>query len=626
MPFGQELNILNQRQTPAWFADTFANRPSFGFAGRMFISTDTQEIWRDTGTGWILIAAAGIGAITASNGVTISGNDVRLGGSLTGNTTISGNFGITLSQGFLRTNFITANPTDGVTGGGFAQTITPTADVTGVTNVYGGVDILTINLASAKITTPSATNISAGLSSLVLQNSNGQSTGVIAAHRAALTSVNNVNAADVRLYNAKTPEYSGAGASIANLYGIYIEAQKSAAVTNAWGIYQAGATDFNYLNGDTAIGTTSFGTATKLTIGGSETAASAIARGGLLNTTLVASANNDVLVGLDINPTFTNGAFTGVKNLSIRATNADISGFIIGTDAVNGNINFITKNIATSVALANSSTAGNASLWAGTNASPISRVMANGNGTIYLLPTLGVLINTTTDAGFKLDVNGTARVQDQLTLRTTDGTGLNLFNGAITFTAAGGGRLMNVVNTNISYNSAYSFGITSSGGNSTWFSSNQLGISGTGASNTTLDIIRSSNYLTTIIKNINSLDASSFLDITTNSYSSNDYGAVNGGSVRIFPGDFTSTSGGTFGNIILGHNGTTKRGNVLIGTSTNVPSAIVNISSTTQGFLPPRMTTTERDAITSPAAGLIIYNTTTNKHQGYNGTTWNDFY
>ena len=59
---------------------------------------------------------------------------------------------------------------------------------------------------------------------------------------------------------------------------------------------------------------------------------------------------------------------------------------------------------------------------------------------------------------------------------------------------------------------------------------------------------------------------------------------------------------------------------------TNDASAIVDIQSTTQGFLPPRMTTTERDAITSPAAGLMVYNTTTNKAQCYNGTTWNDLF
>ena len=53
-----------------------------------------------------------------------------------------------------------------------------------------------------------------------------------------------------------------------------------------------------------------------------------------------------------------------------------------------------------------------------------------------------------------------------------------------------------------------------------------------------------------------------------------------------------------------------------------VASAKVDITSTTQGFLPPRMTTTQRDAINSPASGLMIYNTTTNKLNFYAASAW----
>jgi len=69
--------------------------------------------------------------------------------------------------------------------------------------------------------------------------------------------------------------------------------------------------------GNLLLGTTTPNGA-KLHIAGSVTAASAIARGQLLAPTLVAAANNDVLVGLDIAPTFTNGAFTGVTNYGAR--------------------------------------------------------------------------------------------------------------------------------------------------------------------------------------------------------------------------------------------------------------------------------------------------------------------
>jgi hypothetical protein len=50
-----------------------------------------------------------------------------------------------------------------------------------------------------------------------------------------------------------------------------------------------------------------------------------------------------------------------------------------------------------------------------------------------------------------------------------------------------------------------------------------------------------------------------------------------------------------------------------VGTSTPAASAKLEISSTTQGFLPPRMTTAQRNNISSPVEGLMIFNTTT-KH------------
>ena len=53
--------------------------------------------------------------------------------------------------------------------------------------------------------------------------------------------------------------------------------------------------------------------------------------------------------------------------------------------------------------------------------------------------------------------------------------------------------------------------------------------------------------------------------------------------------------------------------------------AEAEIASTTQGFLPPHMTTSQRDAIASPAAGLTMYNTTVNCLQSWNGALWVDY-
>jgi len=53
-----------------------------------------------------------------------------------------------------------------------------------------------------------------------------------------------------------------------------------------------------------------------------------------------------------------------------------------------------------------------------------------------------------------------------------------------------------------------------------------------------------------------------------------------------------------------------------------VDSAVLDLNSTTRGFLPPRMTTTQKNAIASPATGLQVYDTTLNQMSYYNGTTW----
>jgi hypothetical protein len=67
-------------------------------------------------------------------------------------------------------------------------------------------------------------------------------------------------------------------------------------------------------------------------------------------------------------------------------------------------------------------------------------------------------------------------------------------------------------------------------------------------------------------------------------------------------------------------------GNVGFGVLINNASAKVQIDSTTQGLLVPRMTTTEKNAIATPAAGLQVYDTTTNKLCCFNGTSWFDLF
>lgn len=62
--------------------------------------------------------------------------------------------------------------------------------------------------------------------------------------------------------------------------------------------------------------------------------------------------------------------------------------------------------------------------------------------------------------------------------------------------------------------------------------------------------------------------------------------------------------------------------NVGIGTTAPNPSAALDIESTTQGMLVPRLTTVQRLAIANPAQGLLVYDLTANCFFFYTNTTW----
>jgi hypothetical protein len=55
-----------------------------------------------------------------------------------------------------------------------------------------------------------------------------------------------------------------------------------------------------------------------------------------------------------------------------------------------------------------------------------------------------------------------------------------------------------------------------------------------------------------------------------------------------------------------------------------VAGCILSLTSTTKAFRPPVMTTTQRDAISSPSFGMMIANSTTSKYNVYDGAAWVD--
>ncbi len=62
--------------------------------------------------------------------------------------------------------------------------------------------------------------------------------------------------------------------------------------------------------------------------------------------------------------------------------------------------------------------------------------------------------------------------------------------------------------------------------------------------------------------------------------------------------------------------------NVGINNPTPHASALLDLTSTSQGLLAPRMSSVQRIAIAAPATGLLVYDTNLNSYFIFNGTSW----
>lgn len=146
-------------------------------------------------------------------------------------------------------------------------------------------------------------------------------------------------------------------------------------------------------------------------------ASSGTARGVYFNPTVVATANNDTLVGLDITPTFTNGAFTGVQNTGLRVTSSafEVAQFRrTGSGSARITVTNEGGNLST-IMDANSTTG---AAFGSATATDVTFVTAQ-TGRLKVYHSTGNVViqngGTFTDAGYRLDVNGTFRAQGSIT-------------------------------------------------------------------------------------------------------------------------------------------------------------------------------------------------------------------
>jgi hypothetical protein len=628
-------------------SDLTANRPAAGIVGRIFIATDSPfGIFRDTGTGWDQISSAGGATIYTSNGT------------LTGNRTVSsGGFNLTFAP---QTTFLSSlTAANGGSSyavlGSNALTFAAGFSSSNIGNVYsangainlqsfsGSATFAQANLASAMVSVNSVDFTSAG-STITMTQSTGirAMTGHQSRFQYQGTNSGTITHAAVsqNLGFYRPPAATGT-LTITNAYGHLINALDDYGAgftfTNRWGIYQSGASDKNYFAANVGIGI------------------DAPSNNLDVNTTV---SGGGILLKQN---TVTIGEFTRVGNNNRSRINLLNSG-ITEITFDSGGTSFIRSNN-----LLLGSTVDNGQRLQVTGTANVTQTITSSNISIGTS-------NTLSGAVIGVQFNGIlAGSSNSVTL--SSGTLRGLYVGRFLTISAGGGSFDSsyigtgvsagspvVVSTDsrfgVGYNStlptlqvsvatggttAGSVGIGQIGGN---FQTAALAVEGsTSRTDIQNDKISPSSVatLTPLIRRFDDLANGSLAGrIVLGSQ-------IQAGLVKTFVtgynigastlnvndpiGDGTllpitifeaiqgwATQSGAFAAAI------NYDGNLVVGDSpVNSSTASLQVNSTTKGFLPPRMTTAQINAIASPAEGLVIYNTTISHLCCYQAGAWAKF-
>ena len=360
--------------------------------------------------------------------------------------------------------------------------------------------------------------------------------------------------------------------------------------TNRWNLYMAGTAN-NYLAGNLLIGTTT-DAGYMLDVNGTARVSSDMRINGLTIGRGGGNISSNTALGsgaLSLNVSGTNNVAVGVNALSKTTASNNVG---IGISALLNQIGG-SSNVAIGTAALSALTSGTGNIGIGVTA-------ANA------ITTQGDNIAIGNTAMLSAVTSGCVAIGSNA-LKTTTGTG----------------------NTAIGLNSLR---VSTSGANNTALGSSSLDANTTGASNVALGNSALFSNTTGSSNIAIGIEAARFISGGATASTIQNNSIFIGSQTRPLADSQTNQivigyqeTGLCSNTTIIGISSTTLtalRGSVVTGATAANASAILQADSTTKGFLPPRMTTTQKNAIATPATGLMVFDTTLVKLCVYSGTAW----
>jgi len=367
----RDSGVLNQFGSPSLNSNTIANRPAAGQTGRLFVSTDTLVLYRDNGSSWEVVSATGatqnLQQTTTNGNTTTNGIFAGASGSLTagfllevlGRTKLTATSGNTVYIGLpnitpnsatfdvfgyssfrlftdaaanigsiMRNDFainLNANITTGDPSASINQLTLTCNNIASIGNATGG-----LIYAGAGLNKNTITDNGTADSTITLT----QNSGIFAltplqsiSEYTGLGGTNITHYAGLVINGVKAT--AGSALRIVNNYQLLINSSQqfsgSTTVTNRWGIYQAGANDYNYFAASVTIGETAsdFG-GYKLNVAGNARVSNSILCTNLAATTV---ATNEIKAQFP-NPVLQLNTTGGNKSITLYDSSGDI---FIGT-------------------------------------------------------------------------------------------------------------------------------------------------------------------------------------------------------------------------------------------------------------------------------------------------------